>query len=55
MLGLAWLYTFLAIWFFAFVIARLLSRFGRTHWKDELMITCAQAIIITAMLDFFLP
>lgn len=45
--------TFLAIWLCSFIIARLLSLFGKTLWRNDLAITCAQALIITLLLVSF--
>lgn len=44
--------TFFSIWFFSFLIARLLSPYGKTLVKDEIKITCAQSIFITLILMF---
>ncbi|MBH9964820.1 hypothetical protein [[Bacillus] enclensis] len=45
--------TFLVIWLCSFIIARLLSPFGKTFWRDDLTITCAQSLIITLLFIAF--
>lgn len=52
--------TFIPIWLCSFIISRLLSLiggkkspFGKTYWKNDAVITFAQALIITLILMFF--
>jgi hypothetical protein len=52
--------TLLSIWLCSFIIARLFSLFGgkwspfgKTYWKNDLVICFAQAFIITIILVFF--
>ncbi|MGD7056719.1 hypothetical protein ACQCVN_07400 [Rossellomorea aquimaris] len=42
--------TFMSIWLCSFLIARLLSPFGKTYWKNDFTITCAQSFLITILL-----
>lgn len=48
--------TFITIWLCSFVIARLFSLlggkwnpFGKTYWKNDLVICLAQSLIITCI------
>lgn len=52
--------TFLSIWLCSFLIARLFNLlsgkwgpFGRTYWKNDLIICLAQALIITIIFVIF--
>lgn len=52
--------TFLSIWLCGFLIARLFSLFGgkwspfgKTYWKNDLVICLAQALVITLIFIFF--
>ncbi|WP_059104763.1 hypothetical protein [Shouchella shacheensis] len=45
---------FLAMWAGCFAVSRVLSFYSGTHWKDEMIITLAQAVIISAFLLFIL-
>lgn len=38
--------VFFLIWFCAFMIARLFSFYTKSHWKDEALITGAQALVM---------
>ncbi|TCP20789.1 hypothetical protein EV207_14926 [Scopulibacillus darangshiensis] len=53
--------TFFSIWICSFLIARIFasiggkwSLFGKTYWKNDLLITLAQSIIITIILVLFI-
>lgn len=45
--------TFISIWISGFLIARALSPFSKAYWKNDLVITCAQSLIITILIAFF--
>lgn len=45
---------FLSIWVCSFVIGRMFSRFAKTDWKDELVISFAQSLIISVLLVYFM-
>jgi hypothetical protein len=52
--------VFFSIWICSFIIARLFSLggkwspFGKTYWKNDLLITFSQALIITIIFGFIL-
>ncbi|MFZ7944803.1 hypothetical protein [Neobacillus sp. 19] len=50
---MGFIFQFLIIWVFSFVIARMLSPFSKTQWKNDFMITSAQSLIITILLVYF--
>lgn len=52
--------TFITLWLCSFIIARLFSLwggksspFGKTYWKNDLVICFAQSLIITIILLIF--
>jgi hypothetical protein len=54
---MTFLITLISIWFCSFTIARLLSifggkwsPFGKTYWKNDLIVTLAQTVIIMLIL-----
>lgn len=45
---------FSSIWVGGFVIGRVFSRFSKTYWKNDLIISFAQSLIITTILVFIM-
>lgn len=45
---------FLIIWICSFAIGRIFSRFSKTYWKNDLVISFAQSLIITTILVFIM-
>ncbi|MDQ1146465.1 uncharacterized membrane protein YjjP (DUF1212 family) [Bacillus sp. SORGH_AS 510] len=46
-------FTFLSIWVCSFLIARALSPYSKAHWKNDVIITFAQSLIISILIVFF--
>lgn len=50
---MGFIFNFFGIWLCSFLIARVLSSFSKAHWKNDLIITSAQSLIITVLILFF--
>ena len=47
---MGFLIIFLSIWVCGFAIGRIFSRYSKTYWKNDLVISFAQSLIITIIL-----
>lgn len=47
---MGFIFTFFSIWICSFLIARALSPLSKAHWKNDLIITSAQSLIISVLI-----